>query len=161
MVVIAGGCNKGGGLTGDKRRLRALPGAAEPHAGPEIGGQPEKRTAPGTPPRRGRRRPVPSDQMVASAENATSSAAQRRTARPRAITAKGGRVPPLAAVREGKRLGVRPAAFVPGSKQRRAQARQALAVLYRDFLACGGLDFLHDRRSHARPANDAQEREAA
>jgi hypothetical protein len=56
---------------------------------------------------------------------------------------------------------VRPAAFVPGSEERRAQARQALAVLYRDFLAGGGLDFLHDRRSHARPANDAQKREAA
>lgn len=67
----------------------------------------------------------------------------------------------FAAVPDAKRLGVRPAVFGAGNAERLAQAQQALAVLYRDFLASGGLDVLADRRSHARPAQDAQEREAA
>jgi hypothetical protein len=64
-------------------------------------------------------------------------------------------------VPDGKRLGVRPAIVVPAGKETWSEARRALTVLYRDFLAGGGLDVLADRRSHARPAHDAEEREAA
>ena len=42
---------------------------------------------------------------------------------------------------------------VPASEEHWAEARRALRVLYRDFLAGGGLDLLPDRRSHERPAD--------
>lgn len=149
-----------GSLSSRERRLRVLPGAADPHADSAAADTPAQRARP-TPTRRKRRRPVPPEQTVAPAENATSIAPQGHTARPRANPAKRGRVAALAAVPDGKRLGVRPAAFVPGNAERRSQAREALAVLYRDFLAGGGLDVLADRRSHATPANDARPRRAA
>ena len=161
MAAPGNGCDEGGSLTGRKRRLAAVPGEADPHtdttaAATSGQGRPQPASS-----RRERRGPAPLGQTVASAENATSIGPEPPTARPRGIPAKRERVPPLAAVTDGKRLGVRPAAFLPGTEERRAQARQALTVLYRDFVAGGGLDLLRDRRLHAPPAHDAHERRAA
>jgi hypothetical protein len=149
-------------LSRPRRRLRPVLDPPEPQPKTEArhGGATRQNLKP-TPSRGKRLAAAAPGQSAAPAEDATSLAPKRRTARPRAIPAKRGRVRALAAVADGKTLGVRPARLVPASEETWAQARRALTVLYRDFLAGGGLDVLTDRRSHARPANDAQEREAA
>jgi hypothetical protein len=60
---------------------------------------------------------------------------------------------------------VRAATIVPATDEQWVEARRALRVLYRDFLAGGGLDCPRDRRSHVHPATtrkkDKPERRAA
>lgn len=68
---------------------------------------------------------------------------------------------PVAAVRGDGRLTVAPAAVVPAEPARWQETRRALRVLYRDFLAGGGLDDLRDQRSHAAPQESATRKEAA
>lgn len=49
------------------------------------------------------------------------------------------------------RLGVRPARLARRSGDKTTELHGALRVLYRDYLAAGGLDSLRARRSHGRP----------
>lgn len=58
----------------------------------------------------------------------------------------GGRRASAGADRGSAELGVRPARLVRRSPKRDAEARAALRVLFRDFLAGGGLDFLRTSR---------------
>ena len=131
---------------------------ATPEAQVEKGGsQPAHRPTVATK----RRTAPPPKQSVAPRRNATSLPPERRTGRPRGIQAETAQGPALAVVRGGKTLGVRPAEILPADEERWAEACRALRVLYRDFLAGGGLDVLRDRRSHATPASDARQRRAA
>jgi hypothetical protein len=84
--------------------------------------------------------------------------AERRRLRPVADTPEAAAP---ATTRAGRKLVVEPARLVPGEAERWLEARRALRVLYRDFLAGGGLDLLADRRSDARPVKDARQRRAA
>lgn len=144
MAVRECGVAKEGGLSSPpRRRLRAVSDPPAAEAKPDADA-----AAP----------PKPS---AAAAEDATSTAAERRTGRPRRIQAETAGAPVLTVVCGGKTLGVRPAEIVPADTEGWAEACRALRVLYRDFLAGGGLDVLRDRRSHARPGKDARERRAA
>lgn len=111
--------------------------------------------------RRKCRKTAPLNESAAPLENATSAAPEGRAAPPRGRSGRSAERPALAVVRAGKTLGVRPARLLPASEQEWAEARRALRVLYRDYLAGGGLDCVRDRRSHVHPAHDAKQRRAA
>ena len=57
-----------------------------------------------------------------------------------------------------ERLGVRPARLVRRSGEQEERLHGALRVLYRDYLAGGGLDSLRASRCHRRPAKQGKPR---
>ncbi len=57
-----------------------------------------------------------------------------------------------------QRLGVRPARLVRRGGEQADRLHGALRVLYRDYLAGGGLDSLRASRCHRRPAKPAKPR---
>lgn len=60
--------------------------------------------------------------------------------------------------RPGERLGVRPARLVRRSGKQADQLHGTLRVLYRDYLASGGLDSMRASSCHGRPTRPTKPR---